>query len=36
MSPVTQGDKVGYAISREGIELVEYKGLVKIRNWAVE
>ena len=31
-----QGDKISYAISDKGIEFVEYKGLVQIRNWVVE
>lgn len=31
-----EGNKVSYAISKEGIEFVEYKGLIKIRNWIVE
>jgi len=28
--------KVGYAISEKGIEYVEFRGIVKIRNWVVE
>jgi predicted transcriptional regulator len=31
-----QGDKVTYAISREGIDFIENNGMVKIRNWIVE
>lgn len=36
LKPHYEGDKNGFAISEEGIEYIEYKGIVKIRNWVVE